>query len=61
MLAAQFTVRPAAAAGARAVAELFAAVGRGSTGIATETPVDVDECAAQFARTFARRKRQFLV
>ena len=48
---AQFTVRPAAEADARAMAELFAAVAAERTGIATEPPVDVEERAAQFART----------
>jgi L-amino acid N-acyltransferase YncA len=48
---AQFTVRPAAAGDARAMAALFAAVAAEHTGIATEPPVDIDERAAQFART----------
>jgi [ribosomal protein S18]-alanine N-acetyltransferase len=47
---AHFTVRPAAAGDARAMAELFAAVAGERTGIATEPPVDIDERAAQFAR-----------
>lgn len=50
---ARFTVRTAAAGDARAMAELFAAVAEERTGIATEPPVDVDERAAQFARTAA--------
>src|SRR6266568_1656 len=37
----------------RAMAELFAAVAGERTGIATEPPVDIDERAAQFARTAA--------
>ena len=48
---APFTVRPAAAGDARAMAELFAAVAGERTGIATEPPVDIDERAAQFAST----------
>ncbi len=48
---ATFRVRAAAAADARAMAELFAAVAAERTGIATEPPVDVEERAAQFART----------
>src|SRR5271166_1529641 len=36
------------------MAELFAAVAAERTGIATEPPVDIDERAAQFARTAAR-------
>ena len=35
------------------MAELFAAVAAERTGIATEPPVDIDERAAQFARTAA--------
>ena len=50
---AQFTVRPAEASDSRAMAELFAAVAGERTGIATEPPVDIDERAAQFARTAA--------
>jgi L-amino acid N-acyltransferase YncA len=50
-MAAAFTVRVAAEADARAMAELFAAVAAERTGIATEPPVDVEERAAQFART----------
>ena len=53
MPVAQFTVRPAAVSDARAMAELFAAVAGERTGIATEPPVDIDERAAQFARTAA--------
>jgi ribosomal protein S18 acetylase RimI-like enzyme len=48
---AQFTVRPAAAGDARAMAELFAAVAGERDGIAAEPPVDVGERARQFART----------
>jgi ribosomal protein S18 acetylase RimI-like enzyme len=48
---AAFTVRGAAEADARAMAELFAAVAAERTGIATEPPVDVEERAAQFAQT----------
>jgi ribosomal-protein-alanine N-acetyltransferase len=48
-----FTVRAAVAADAGAMAELFAAVAEERTGIATEPPVDVEERAAQFARTTA--------
>jgi ribosomal protein S18 acetylase RimI-like enzyme len=50
---APFTVRPAAADDARAMAELFAAVAAERTGIATEPPVNIGERAAQFARTAA--------
>ena len=35
------------------MAELFAAVAEERSGIATEPPVDIDERAAQFARTIA--------
>jgi ribosomal protein S18 acetylase RimI-like enzyme len=38
---------------AEAMAELFAAVAGERDGIATEPPVDIDERAAQFARTIA--------
>jgi ribosomal protein S18 acetylase RimI-like enzyme len=48
---AAFTVRAAAEADARAMAELFAAVAAERTGIASEPPVDVEERAARFART----------
>lgn len=50
---AEFTVRAAAAGDAGAMAELFAAVARERTGIATEPPVDIDERTALFARTAA--------
>jgi RimJ/RimL family protein N-acetyltransferase len=50
---AQFVVRPASVGDARAMAELFAAVAQERDGIATEPPVDVEERAAQFARTAA--------
>jgi len=50
---AQFTVRPAAARDARAMAELFAAVAQERTGIASEPPVDVDERTARFAASVA--------
>ena len=50
---AQFTVRPASAADARAMAELFAAVAEERTGIASEPPVDVEERTARFAATSA--------
>ncbi len=50
---AQFTVRPASPADARAMAELFAAVAEERTGIATEPPVDIEERTTQFARTAA--------
>jgi len=50
---AQFTVRPASVADARAMAELFAAVAEERTGIATEPPVDVEERTAQFAASIA--------
>ena len=48
---AQFTVRPASADDAQAMAELFAAVAGERDGIATEPPVDIGERTAQFART----------
>ena len=48
---AQFTVRPASAVDARAMAELFAAVAEERNGIATEPPVDVGARTAQFAAT----------
>ena len=48
---AQFAVRPALAGDAREMAELFAAVAGERDGIATEPPVDIDERAAQFARS----------
>jgi RimJ/RimL family protein N-acetyltransferase len=50
---AEFVVRPASAADARAMAEAFAAVAGERDRIATEPPVDVDERAALFARTAA--------
>ena len=50
---AQFTVRPASVADARAMAELFAAVAEERTGIATEPPVDVEERTAQFTASIA--------
>ena len=53
MPVAHFTVRPATADDARAMAELFAAVAGERTGIATEPPVDVDDRAAQFAHSAA--------
>jgi [ribosomal protein S18]-alanine N-acetyltransferase len=48
---ADFIVRPARAADARAMAQLFAAVAQERDGIATEPPVDVRQRAAQFARS----------
>ncbi len=48
---AEFVVRPARPDDARAMAEIFAAVAAERDGIATEPPVDVDERAAQFARS----------
>jgi L-phenylalanine/L-methionine N-acetyltransferase len=50
---AQFTVKPASVDDARALAELFAAVAEERDGIATEPPVDIEERAALFARSFA--------
>ena len=50
---AQFTLRPASAGDARAMAELFAAVAEEGTGIATEPPVDVEARTAQFAASIA--------
>lgn len=50
---AEFVVRAAQAADARAMAELFAAVAAEGDGIATEPPVDVAERTAQFARSVA--------
>ena len=44
-------MRPARAADGRATAELFAAVAEERDGIATEPPVDIDQRAAQFARS----------
>jgi L-amino acid N-acyltransferase YncA len=46
---AEFEIRPAQAADARAMAELFAAVAGERDGIATEPPVDIEERAARFA------------
>jgi L-amino acid N-acyltransferase YncA len=48
---AEFAVRPARAADTRAMAELMAAVAQERDGIASEPPVDVEERAAQFARS----------
>ena len=48
---ADFVVRPARAADARAMAEIFAAVAEERDGIATEPPVDIEERAAAFARS----------
>jgi L-amino acid N-acyltransferase YncA len=48
---AEFVVRAARAADARAMAEIFAEVAQERTGIAAEPPVDVDERAARFARS----------
>jgi L-amino acid N-acyltransferase YncA len=50
---AQFAVRPASVDDAEAIAKLFAAVAEERDGIATEPPVDIDERAAQFARSVA--------
>jgi RimJ/RimL family protein N-acetyltransferase len=50
---AQLTIRPASAADARAMAELFAAVAEERTGIATEPPVDVEARTAQFTSSIA--------
>lgn len=50
---AQFTVRPAAVADARPMAELFAAVAEERAGIATEPPVDVDARTVQFTASIA--------
>ena len=47
---AEFLVRPAQPADARATAELFAAVAQERDGIATEPPVDVEERTEMFAR-----------
>ena len=49
---AQFAVRPASVDDAKGLAELFAAVAEERDGIATEPPVDIDERAALFARSF---------
>ena len=53
MPVAQFVVRPASAGDARAMSEIFATVAEEHEGIATESPVDVDERAALFARSAA--------
>ena len=50
---AEFVIRPAQAADARALAELFAAVAAERDGIASEPPVDIKERAALFARSAA--------
>jgi RimJ/RimL family protein N-acetyltransferase len=50
---AQFTVRAASEADARAMAELFAAVAQERTWIATEPPVDIEQRTAQFAASIA--------
>jgi [ribosomal protein S18]-alanine N-acetyltransferase len=47
---AEFAVRTATAADARAMAELFAAVAQERDGIATEPPVDVDQRTGQFGQ-----------
>ena len=49
----QFTVRPATAADARPMAELFAAVAEERSGIASEPPVDVDARTVQFIASVA--------
>jgi L-amino acid N-acyltransferase YncA len=49
----EFTIRPAQAADARAMAELFAAVAAERDGIATEPPVDIEERTAVIARSAA--------
>jgi hypothetical protein len=46
---AESKVRPAQADDAQAMAEIFAAVAEERTGIATEPPVDLAECASLFA------------
>ncbi len=51
MPVAEFVVRPARAADARAMAELMATVAQERDGIATEPPVDIEERAAAFARS----------
>jgi ribosomal-protein-alanine N-acetyltransferase len=48
---AEFLVRPAQPADARAIAELFAAVAEERDGIASEPPIDIEERTALFART----------
>jgi L-amino acid N-acyltransferase YncA len=49
----RFTVRPAAAADAPAMAELFAAVAAERNGIASEPPVDLAERTTRFAAGIA--------
>jgi L-amino acid N-acyltransferase YncA len=49
----EFTIRPAQAGDARAMAELFAAVAGERDGIATEPPVDIEERTAVFGRSAA--------
>ena len=51
MVVADFVVRQARVADGRALAKLFAAVAEEHDGIATESPVDIDQRAAQFARS----------
>jgi putative acetyltransferase len=53
MSVAEFVIRPAQAADARAMAKMFAAVAAERDGIATEPPVDIEERAALFARRAA--------
>jgi ribosomal-protein-alanine N-acetyltransferase len=48
---AEFLVRPAQPADARAMAELFAAVAQERDGIASEPPTDIEERTALFARS----------
>jgi L-amino acid N-acyltransferase YncA len=48
---AEFVIRPARPADARATAELMAAVAEERDGIATEPPVDIEQRVAQFARS----------
>jgi hypothetical protein len=55
---AQFEVRPAAAADARALAELFAAVAAEGTGIASEPPVDVEQRTVQFTASIIKHYRR---
>jgi RimJ/RimL family protein N-acetyltransferase len=50
---ADLVVRPARAADARAMAELFAAVAEEHDGIATEPPVDLEQRTTQFAGSVA--------
>ncbi len=51
MAVAEFVVRQARVADGRAMAKLFAVVAAEHDGIATEPPVDIDQRAAQFARS----------